>query len=337
MTADAEIIVQQPGWLTTLQDLGRAGSEHLGVPVSGASDQYSATVGNVLVGNARGATLIEIMATEFSATVTADLLIAVTGATADVWVSGHRAPMWAPLCVPAGSRITIRNVRNGIRTYLCVNGELETDRFLGSAAPDARMGFPQRLGAGQRVRLRTDYVDFVHPYAQQPLLRLPVRIPDRRRDSWVVDVTDGPETAAVEGIRDLLESSEYTVTDRSNHVGLRLSGPVAHPEGLDEIISHGVPIGGVEIPHSDELIILGRARSLTAGYPIVAVVTSSSMSALGQAGPGQKIRIRWSSMEDAIATYRSQQADLDELEEAVQRVFDAVNLPHHTRVVQPTA
>lgn len=327
MTTRAELLIQQPGWLTTLQDLGRPGAEHLGVPVAGAADQYSAAMGNALVGNRREAPSIEIMATAFTATAMNDMLIAVTGAAAEVRIDGHRAPQWTPLCVPAGAEISIHNVRNGIRIYLCINGEIDADLFLGSAAPDARMGFPQRLHAGSRVGAHSAYVRFTHPYSQQPLMLPPVRVPDLRTACWTIDVTDGPETAAVPGIRELLAGSEYTVTDRSNHVGLRLSGPVLHPEGMDELLSHGVPIGGVEIPHSDELIILGRARSLTAGYPIVAVVTSAAMSILGQAGPGRRIRLRWRTLDDAIANYRAQQADIARTEESVTRLFDALGVP----------
>lgn len=333
----AELVIHEPGWLATLQDLGRAGAEYLGVPTSGAADQYSATVGNVLVGNQRDAVMIEIVAARFTATATHDMLIAVTGATAEVRVAGHKAPMWAPLCVPAGAEISIEHVVQGMRVYLCVNGQLQTDLFLGSAAPDARMGFPQRLAAGSRVDVTTAYTDFTHPYAQQPLMRPPLPVPDLNGEVWTIDVTDGPQTRSVHGIRELLTSSIYSVSERSNHVGLRLAGAVRHPQGMEEIVSHGVPIGGVEIPHSDELIILGRARSLTAGYPIVAVVSSASMALLGQAGPGRRLRMRWCDIDESIANYRAQQDQIARLEQAVARMFAAVGLPHiRDRVPTPT-
>jgi len=209
---------------------------------------------------------------------------------------------------------------------LCISGEIESERFLGSAAPDARMGFPQRLAAGQIVNVDTGFRGFTHPFSGIPLFRPPVEIPDRGNATWTVTVTDGPETDAVPGIRNLLQRGTYTVGARSDHVGLRLEGPVAHPDSTDEIISHGVPIGAVEIPHSDELIVLGRARSLTAGYPIVAIATSASLATLGQAGPGRLLAIRWTSIEDAVAAYRAQQAAVDAAEAVAASLFDAVGL-----------
>jgi biotin-dependent carboxylase-like uncharacterized protein len=321
------LVIIDPGWLSTLQDLGRSGVEHLGIPAGGAADQYSASVGNVLVGNPRQATCLELTAPTLSARATRDLLISVTGATARVRVNGHVVPMWTPLCVTAGSLIAISEVRDGIRVYVCINGEIESDRFLGSAAPDARMGFPQRLIPGQVVGVDTDFRDFTHPFSGIPLFRPPVDIPDRRGSTWTITVTDGPETEAVTGIRDLLESATYLVDARSDHVGIRLEGAVAHPDSADEIVSHGVPIGAVEIPHSDELIVLGRARSLTAGYPIVAIATSASLATLGQAGPGRRLAIRWTSIEEAVAAYRAQQIAIDAAEAATTRLFDAVALP----------
>ncbi|WP_032393595.1 MULTISPECIES: biotin-dependent carboxyltransferase family protein [Nocardiaceae] len=325
MSAGLRII--DAGWLSTLQDLGRTGVEQLGIPVSGAADQYSACAANLLVGNNRAATCLEIMGSHFSAVADADLLISITGANATVRVDGLPVSMWQPVCVGRGSVVTVTDVRDGIRLYLAINGDIETDLFLGSAAPDARMGFPQRLRSGDIVRVRTDYESFFHPYSDIPLFDPLVVVPNLRRETWTIDVTDGPEIDAAVDMRELLEDSIYTVGPQSDHVGLRLDGPVLHPVGLPEITSHGIPIGAIEIPHSDELIILGRARSLTAGYPIVAIATRVSLSLLGQAGPGRKLQIRWTTTDSAVREYRSQQQDLYTLGRAMASIFGSIGVP----------
>lgn len=319
--------VREAGWLSTFQDLGREQSEFMGVPCGGAADQHSASVANILVGNRRSATCIEIMGGRFSFTPSAPVLIALTGAPADVTVNGQAVAMWEPTCVPGGSRVVIANARGGMRNYLAFSGSLATDRFMGSAAPEARMGFPQQIIPGQDIELGTRYAGFEHPYLSQPLFRLPVPVPTFAPGPWSVDIVEGPETDAAPGIRELLSSRTYTVTAKSNHVGLRLDGPVVHPEGLGEIVSHGVPIGAFEIPHGDELIILGRYRTLTAGYPIVAFATKASLPLLGQARPGQKMTFRWISHDDAVEHHRDEQRQLRELEERVRSLFVAVNLP----------
>lgn len=324
---DVTLTIHEAGWLSTFQDLGREDSEYLGVPCGGAADQHSAATANILVGNRRGAALIEIMGGRFAFTPTHDVFISVTGTPADLAVGGVPVPMWQPVCVPAGTRVVISSARHGMRSYLAFNGQLETPRFMGSASPESRMGFPQQLSAGQKVGLASRYRGFRQPYLGQPLFRLPVPELDFSPRVWTVDVLEGPETDRTPGIRELLEGSVYTVGAKSNHVGLRLNGPVIHPEGLGEIVSHGVPIGAFEIPHGDELIILGRSRTLTAGYPIVAVAAKASLPLLGQASPGRKMTFRWISQETAVERWREQQRLLGEMEDRVKALFDAVGLP----------
>ena len=323
--------VRETAWLATFQDLGREQTEALGVPCGGAADQHSAAVANILVGNDRSATMLELMGGRFSFTTSKPLLISVTGAPADVTVNGSKVPLWEPVCVPAKGRVVIANARGGMRNYLAFSGSLVTDHFMGSAAPEARMGFPQQIAAGQHLEVQTSYTGFEHPYLTQPLFRLPVPIPSFEHPLWTIDIVEGPETDAALGIRELLASREYTVTAKSNHVGLRLDGPVVHPEGLGEIVSHGVPIGAFEIPHGDELIILGRYRTLTAGYPIVAFATKASLPMLGQARPGQRMTFRWVDQDQAVADYHEAQRLLGVLESRVQSLFSALDLPHHSR------
>ena len=321
------IKVSEAGWLSTFQDLGRENSEFMGVPCGGAADQHSAAAANILVGNSRKAACLEIMGGRFAFTATHDVMCAVTGVPAEVTVNGDPVAMWEPLCLSAGARVVLSKASGGMRNYLAFSGELETARFMGSAAPESRMGFPQQLAPGQTLTLHSRYRGFTHPFLTQPLFRLPVPVPDFSPDVWTIDVVEGPETERTPGIRKLLSSSHYTVGAKSNHVGLRLDGPVVHPEGLGEIVSHGVPIGAFEIPHGDELIILGRSRTLTAGYPIVAVAAKASLSMLGQASPGRKMTFRWISNDQAVGKYREQQRRLAHLEERVHALFAAVGLP----------
>jgi len=321
------LTIAEAGWLSTYQDLGRQNSEALGVPSGGAADQHSATVANILVGNPRDAACIEIMGGRFSFIPDSDILIAVTGTPAEFNVAGCVAPLWTPTRVPAGAKVTISKAVEGVRSYLSVAGMINSDRFMGSCAPDARMGFAQKLSVGETITVVTANSGYSHAYFDQTLFRLPVPIPNISSGIWTVDVVDGPEMAATPGIRELMASSMYTVGGRSDHVGLRLDGPVLHPRGLGEIVSHGVPVGAIEIPHSDELIILGRYRTLTAGYPIVAFVTTAAQSMLGQAGPGRRLIFNWVRHDEAIRALRYREHELNVLEDAVRNAFTAAGLP----------
>lgn len=317
--------VTRTGWITTFQDLGRSGTEQRGVPTGGAADQHSAVVANLLVGNRRDAALIESLGGELAFVPDADVLIAVTGAPAEVTVAGSPSDNWSPLVVPAGHEVRVRgDMSRGTRTYLAVNGTVDAETLLGSAAPDPRMGFGQALVRGSRVLLQTEFRGFGRRLFEAPLFRLPVPVPRFDDGAWVVDVVATPGMRSIAGIRELIEESVYVVTPRSDHVGLRLAGPVRHPETDTEIVSHGVPVGALQIPHADELIVLGRYRSLTAGYPVVGVASRASLPLLGQAGPGRELRFRWIDREASVRRQARVETELRTLGRATAEAFGAV-------------
>lgn len=318
--------VTDSGWVTTFQDLGRLGSERRGVPTGGAADQHSAAVANLLAGNPRGATLIESVGGELALVPDADVLIAVTGAPAEVTIGGAPAGSWTPLVVPAGQEVRVRaDLARGLRVYLAVNGTLAAPTLLGSAAPDPRMGFGQTLATGSRIRVETAFKARLR--FEAPLFRLPVPVARFAEGPWTVDVVAAHGVRAIPGVREVIEAAEYVVTPRSDHVGLRLDGPVRHPDGDEEIVSHGVPVGALQIPHADELIVLGRYRSLTAGYPIVGVAARASLPLLGQAGPGRRLRFRWVDRETSVRRAARREAEVRRLGRAVAEAFGARGFP----------
>lgn len=314
------------GWVTTLQDLGRHDTERLGVPTGGAADQHSAMIANLLVGNPRGATLVESLGAGLSFVADRDVLLAVTGAPATLTVGGSVVKTWAPIVVPAGHEARVDDVRLGSRTYAAVHGTIASPTFLGSTAPDSRMGFSQAIVSGARIEVETEFRGLGSGHFDPSLFRLPVPTVELEPGPWVIDVVECRGTDAIPGIRDLIAESSYLVTGRSDHVGLRLTGPVLHPEVETEIVSHGVPIGALEIPHADELIVLGRYRSLTAGYPIIGIASRTSLPLLGQAGPGQELRFRWLDRQESVRRFAQREADLQALERAASQAFHALGL-----------
>ncbi|MBK6009893.1 biotin-dependent carboxyltransferase family protein [Streptomyces sp. MBT53] len=320
--------ITRTGWVTTFQDLGRRDTERRGVPTGGAADQHSAAMANILVGNPRDATLIENLGGEPAFVPDADVLVAVTGGPCRVTVGGAPADSWSPVVVPAGTEIRVRaDMDLGARNYIAVSGVLAAKTLLGSAAPDPRMGFTQTLET--RVLLESGFRGFGHSHFAPPLFRLPVPVLRCPQGPWVIDVVESYGARSIPGVRELIARSPYTVTTRSNHVGLRLDGPVLHPDTETEIVSHGVPIGALQIPHADELIVLGRYRSLTAGYPIVGVASRASLPLLGQAGPGRELRFRWVDRETSVRRYAERERALRVLERATAEAFGALGFAGH--------
>jgi biotin-dependent carboxylase-like uncharacterized protein len=322
----SDVLTITKAGISCIQDLGRRGWSRFGLPVNGAADQYSASVANVLVGSPRGAALIEITLLDFAATVSRDTVVALTGAPAEVAIDGQPVPQWQPLQVRAGQHLTVRKIRTGLRVYLAVLGALISPTLAGSAAPDSIIGFGRNLGSGEQVQLHGG--DLRHPIQRPgpfvPPEYLTVPIPRFTAD-LVVTVTDGPDAAEFPEPWDLLQGERYTITPNSNHVGLRLAGQVPVRRHSAEVLSRGVPVGAVEVPSDDQLLVLHRGRGVTAGYPVLAVVTTRSLDQLGQARPGHQVRFRRQSVRESVAAQRIQSAAIDRLANRTAGIYVA----HH--------
>jgi biotin-dependent carboxylase-like uncharacterized protein len=320
----AETLTIHQAGRSTVQDLGRFGRTRYGLPVNGALDQYSARVANVLTGNAESAPLVEITALDFGCTPSADVLIAVTGAPAEVTVGGVRRPQWEPIAVRPGEPIRIRGIHRGLRVYLAVRGSVEAPVLLGSCAPDTILGFGRHLSEGDELVLGGPCPVIDHPVFRHPVFRLRPPVP-RFGAPWTIDVTDGPDVAEFGASAERLYTGCFTVTPRSNHIGLRMTGDVPKREATGEVLSRGVPVGAVEVPAGDELLVLHRGRGVTAGYPVLAVVTATGLDALGQVRPGQVVRFRRRTVAEAVAAHRARRGAIDALRVRATNVYSSLS------------
>ena len=314
-----------------VQDLGRIGHERNGLGPGGALDQLSAMRVNILVGNPRDAAVLELVATAAEFVAEATALIAVSGAPCDVVVDGVRQPVDTPIVLRRGQSLSIGRIRDGARVYLAIAGELDVPRFAGSAAPDPVVGFSTRLTSGGTVAfsdapdLLGALDDYRHPVFDVPLFRFSVpRV--HRGDVWSIPITPGTDAGRLEEGVEALTATVLEVSPQSDAVGQRLTGAALAQRPAGELVSRGVPIGGVELVPTGELIVLQRSRYITAGYPIVAVVTRDGLTTLGQALPGQRIRFRLQSARDATAAWRRRMSELDDLERRVRAALDAASL-----------
>lgn len=313
------LMIQQPGH-AVVTDLGRFRGSRYGLPVNGALDQFSARSANILTANAENDPLIEITALDFRARATADLLIAVTGAPLTLTIGGREYPQWEPVSVRAGETIAVRGITGGLRAYLAVHGSITAPELLGSCAPDTVIGFGLKLAEGTELITSKTVPPIKQPYFDLPLFRLGLTKPDFSTHP-VIDVTDGPDVAEFGDTAELLFNTEYTVSPRSNHIGLRLGGALPERQSSGEVLSRGVPVGAVEVPSREELLVLHRGRGVTAGYPVLAVVTSRSLDVLAQARPGHTVTFRRTTVAEATAKHRAAMRELETLRATVNTIF----------------
>lgn len=316
----ATIQVQRAGYVV-VQDLGRTGLAAIGISANGAGDQSSARLANTLVGNADGAALIEIIASELVLKADSDLLIAVTGAAKSVEIDSVSHNTHETLVVLSGSTIFIPAPKVGQRTYLAINGQIQAPAILGSVGPDSFLDFGQRLVSGLQLEIETQFnaglmgSDF-------SLFRFKFAAPSYANEIRLL-ATVGPDADRLKaGVAGL--AGQFTVLPQSDHVGMRLSGVDLDLVVAGEILSRGVPVGAVEITPSGELIILLRGRLLTAGYPVVAVLTRSAIDQASQAAPGTKISL-------AVVAMDVAQRELIEKEETLRKLSLRVAQAFSTR------
>ncbi len=154
------IEVIKPGPLATVQDLGRPGYGHLGVPPSGAADVASLRLANRLVGNADDAAGIEFTLGRAALRFPAGARVAVTGAPVPLTVepaadeAARDMPHGSAFEVPTGSVLRVGAPTAGVRSYLAVRGGVGVPPVLGSRSADLRSGLgPAALRPGDALPL----------------------------------------------------------------------------------------------------------------------------------------------------------------------------------------
>ncbi|MFD3547789.1 biotin-dependent carboxyltransferase family protein [Streptomyces sp. NPDC058655] len=280
------LLVVRPGALTTVQDLGRPGRAHLGVPRSGALDGAAYALANRLLGNPPGAAVLECTLDGVGLRALAPVTVAVTGAPAAVRVSGRPAAWGAPVRVPAGAELEVGRAERGLRSYLGVRGGFAVPPVLGSRSTDllSGLGPPVLAGgvllpvgsAGREPAAGADLCPLPGPPSE---LLLPLR-PGPRAD-WFTD-------ASLAG----LWRSVFRVSAMSNRIGLRTEAGtplVRSREG--ELPSEGMVLGAVQVPPDGLPVVFLADHPVTGGYPVVGVVPRGpALDAAAQARPGVPVR-----------------------------------------------
>lgn len=304
------IEVLRPGLLTTIQDLGRFGSRALGVPWSGALDEVSLRLANLLVGNAQDAAALEMTLLGLSLRFHAPALVAVVGARTELRLDDRAVRDRAPVTVRAGETLHVGPLRDGSRAYLAVRGGLNAWTVLGSASTNLHAAFGGHEG---RALTRGDRLE----WRDAPPLRVPrvhLSSPDPR--SLTVRVLPGPEGDPAE-----LTEYDWTVSPSSDRMGLRLSGPkLAAPRA--DLPSEPVVPGVVQIPPSGQPIVLLADAGTHGGYSRPLVAIRADLPLLGQLRPGDRFRFALVTPEEARAALEVRERDLRALAQAIRFAFE---------------
>ncbi|HEX8455613.1 MAG TPA: biotin-dependent carboxyltransferase family protein [Longimicrobium sp.] len=326
------IEVLRAGLLTTVQDLGRTGFQDQGVPVGGAADPVALRIANLLVGNAQGAAGLEMTLAGPRLRFARTALIALGGAGMTADLDGVPIPFWRPVRVRAGETLGVRGARTGCRAYLACAGGIAVPPVLGSRATY----LPSAFGGFEGRALRTgDRLPIGKASAQSAAVRTAIEREGRRNGvaSWRVApsalpayraepellLIPGSHTDALtESSRARLFSERFRVSQHSDRMGCRLEGPALVLSAPIELTSEGVAPGTVQLPPGGSPIVLMADGGTTGGYPRIGHVATVHLPLLAQLRPGDHLRFRMTTLEEAHRLLRARELALTLLADALR-------------------
>lgn len=320
-----------PGLFTTVQDLGRVGYQREGVPAGGAMDRLALRVGNLLVGNDEGDAALETTLLGPAIGFDEETLIAVTGADSGVTVDGHPVAPYHPALVRAGATLHCSREIRGCRTYVAIAGGVDVPPVFGSRSTYVRAGFG---GCDGRALRAGDVLPLGEPGALSQRIARSLRadgqtlrvaawsaaraLRARRADRAVVRLIPGAHLERLDAdSRARLFEAEFRVSASSDRMGYRLDGvELALREPL-ELLSEAVVFGTMQLPPDGHPIILMADRQTTGGYPRLGEVASVDLPVVAQARPGDVLRFRAISLEEAQHAYLLRHAELAQARVAI--------------------
>ena len=286
----SRIHVVAPGFLTTVQDLGRFGYAHFGISASGAADPLALRAGNLLVGNAENAPALEMTLTGGEFAFEGPAIIALTGSD-----FASSIPMWQPVEIRSGEIVRSGPARHGARCYLSVRGGLDVPLAMGSASVHVM------TGVGGRPLRAHDVLPIGDACVRRP--RQPAHGAPAHHGIASLRTTAGPQAR---WFGEELYGAGYRVSEESNRMGIRLQGPALLAPG-GHMITEGVPLGAVQAPPDGQPIVLFVEHQTTGGYPKPANVISADFWRLGQLRPRDQVSFERITMEGALGLLREQE------------------------------
>jgi KipI family sensor histidine kinase inhibitor len=288
--------VESPGFFSSLQDGGRIGVAHLGVPRAGAADPVSYRLANALLGNDPAAACLEATVVGPRLVCTRPTHVVVVGAAAEATLDGREVGPGRVVPIAPGQHLIIGSTGWGMRAYMAVRGGFDAPMLLGSRSTDRLVGLgPGQLTAGDRLCVGNS----VDPMG------------DHVRPGSLGELeAPGPRVLRVMKVRcdgdqdwdDGLFDRPFEVGVASDRVGIRLRSrgrPLSVP--TSDVASAGTTIGTVQVPPDGNPVVLLPDHATLGGYPVGGVVIAADWGELGRCRPGDAIEFRRVTPEESAA------------------------------------
>jgi len=301
-------LVKKPGLLSTVQDLGRIGSQSSGFSPAGALDYQSAILANQLVGNDPNTALIDLTLQGISFEVRSDTTIAAAGAPMEIKVNERELAVGRSITLNKGDLVEFGIAKEGLRTYLAVAGGFDVEEVLGSSSTHVRSS----IGGYEGRALQAGDVLFANGNEENqfPLaVKEELNLSDEETTLRIVPAPEYDEFT--DDSKETLVKESYAIGKDSDRMGIRLDGKTLETtSGAHDILSEPTQLGNVQVPKNGLPIILLNDRQTTGGYKRIATVAKVDIPKVAQLRPGQKINFEMIDLNQATALYKEKMTGL---------------------------
>lgn len=320
------IRVIAPGLATTVQDLGRPGYYHLGIPLSGAMDRFALRAANLLVGNDEGAAGLECVFMGPELEFTANATVAVAGAELVPKVNGSPRATWTSFAVKAGDVVSFDFLKSGARAYVAISGGIDVPVVLGSRSTYPLGALGGHKGRGLQAKDELSVLPAANPREGRTVpskLRPAVGKPATLR---VLPGLYWHRVTEAAG-RDFFADT-WKVVPEADRIGYRFRGgrplnfvPRKQPFGAgsdpSNIVDACYPYGSIQVPGGTEPIVLHRDAVSGGGYFMIGTVISVDMDLIGQLQPHTEVRFVEVDMAGALKARQEYEARFAKVRSAV--------------------
>ena len=317
------IDVLEPGVQSTIQDYpGRLGYWNIGVPPSGPMDAVSFRLCNRLLDNPADAAALELTVTGPTLRFNRDTVIALTGAAMSADLDGIALPFWCSHAVKAGSVLRLGATQGGgCRAYLAVAGGFDVPDYLGSKST---FTLGQFGGHGGRTLRTGDVLHLGAAATSHTQKSLPGDLIPAYANQWEIGVLYGPHGAPDFFTPSDIETffaTDWEVHYNSSRTGVRLIGPKPewarqdggeaglHPSNIHD---NAYAIGAVDFT-GDMPVILGPDGPSLGGFVCPVTIVQAELWKMGQLKPGDSVRFRSMTLEQANYLEQLQDATIERL------------------------
>ncbi len=318
--------VIKPGLLTTIQDLGRPGYFHLGIPIGGAMDRMALRTANLLVGNDEGAAGLEAVFMGPELEFTSDTVVAVTGADIPVMLDDEEQPCWTAIPVKAGQRLGFGFLKSGARAYIAFAGGIDTPPMLGSRSTYAIGALG---GVDGRAIAEEDELPLGTAGAAKAGLTLSADLRRPLGSPTELRVLPGLYWHRItEAAQAGFFADEWAVAPEADRMGYRFRGgkpldfvereqPFGAGSDPSNIVDGCYPYGSVQVPGGTEPIVLHRDAVSGGGYFMIGTVISADMDLIGQLQPHMPVKFVEVDMDTALQARADRAAMMDRIRGAL--------------------